>query len=249
MELQHIVDRYAEAIQVIDADPIFVAKPRKNLTYPSSMKAMTEPEVVRHVDAAWATHHPGEFLDPDVKRTGVAYPTLSRTNCDHVFTTDSLQSLPEWALEVKHPALIGSNGKRNDFTTAKMLSPFLKDRSLLHDVARLRAYPLARRHAVVGYAFIYDQASCDEAAKRHPMETSVIDEIRSVCDLNGGALDIRPLLDFAEAIIGMRGMLAAPRSQAHFEAWGHPAGGRGVVFGFEVRRPELDPGYDPRHPW
>ena len=249
MELQQIVDRYAEAIEAIDVDPTIIAKPRPKLTYPASLKAMTEPEVVRHVDVVWARLHPGEYLDAHVPRIGVKYPTLPRTTCDHVFTTDSIQELPEWAVEVKHPALIGSNGKRNDFTTAKMLSPFLKDRSLLHDVARLRAYPLARRHAVIGYSFIYDESTCDEAALRHPTEVDVIDEIRNVCELNGGALDIRPLLDFAEAIIGMRGMLAEPRSQAGFEAWEHPAGGRGVVFGFEVRRPELQPGYDSRHPW
>ena len=70
-----------------------------------------------------------------------------------------------------------------------------------------------------------------------------------VCDANGGSMTIRPLLEFAESILGLRGYLRGSRAQAEFTAWRHPAGGRGLVFGWEIRRPELEPDYDPRHPW
>ncbi|WP_454299696.1 hypothetical protein [Salana multivorans] len=63
-------------------------------------------------------------------------------------------------------------------------------------------------------------------------------------------LAVAPLIEFADAIMGLRGLTKGPRAEARFEAWSHPAGGTGVVFGWEIRpSPERDPEYDPRHPW
>ena len=105
--------------------------------------------------------------------------------------------------------------------------------------------------AVIGYCFDYDAASLAQARERHARDEgaqAVIDEIEAVVD-NSGPLRIRPLVEFADAIIGLRGWSVGPRAQATFEAWRHPAGGRGTVFGWEIRRPELDLEYDARHPW
>ena len=101
---------------------------------------------------------------------------------------------------------------------------------------------------VVGYAFEFSQETCDEAQRRFP-DAPQIAKIREVLDANGTALTMRPLLDFADSILLARGMVRAVRVEAPFEAWAHPAGGRGVVFGWEIRRPEMDEGFDPRHPW
>jgi len=257
VDLQTVVDRYAEALTVLDDTTEIVNENRRTKEpYPASLKSLWEAQVVAGVDRIWYEKHPTEFLDPSVPRVEIAYPTLDKTACDHVFSTKpdtSTETSPqaEWAIEVKHIALVGHNGKRGDHETSKMLSPYLKDRGMLHDVARLRHYRLARRHAVIGYAFSYDNATCAAAEKRHDSAVAreTIKNIRDLVRTNGGTLTVRPLQDFAESILGLRGYLKGTRAQTDFEAWRHPAGGVGVVWGWEVRRPELEPDWDPRHPW
>lgn len=163
---------------------------------------------------------------------------------------DEPQDEPEWGMEVKRLQFAGDNGKRNDYATAKVLSPFLKDRGVLHDAARLKHYGFTRRIAVLGYCFDYDSQTIAEARRRHssPQALSTIREIEKIVQSNG-PLRIRPLVEFADAILGLKGWSAGPRAQATFEAWTHPAGGHGTVFGWEIRRPELEVDYDPRHPW
>ena len=251
MELADIVIRYAQAFESIDkVTNTGRANQRTGASYRPGVKSLTETQAVAAVDAWWGANYPTDFTSPDASRLGVRYPTMeSVTKCDHVFSTGAPQAEPEWAIEWKNAQLVGDNGKRNDFVTGKVLSPFLKDRSILHDVLRLRTYPLARRHAVVGYGFDYSLESCQEARAIFPDEEERISNIEEVCRGNGGELSLRPLLDFAESILYVRGLIPGPRAQARFEAWAHPCAGRGVVFGWEVRRPELEEGFDPRHPW
>lgn len=251
MELPAIVARYAEALGSIDsvADGLR-ASGRTGDDHRPAVKTLTEPKTVAAVDAWWGDHYPQDFAQPELPRTGVRYPTMETvTACDHVFTTDSTDELPEWAIEWKRAQLVGNNGKRNDFAVSKVLSPFLKDRSILHDVLRLRTYPLGRRHAVVGYGFNHSLESCEEARQLFPDEAERIGHIEDVCRDNGGELSLRPLLDFAESILYVKGLIPGPRAESKFQAWAHPCGGRGIVFGWEVRRPELEEGFDPRHPW
>lgn len=251
MELSEIVARYAEALESLDTTTdTGRANQRTGATYKPGIKGLTEPQAVAAVDYWWGEQHPSDFTDPARDRLGVRYPTMeSVTKCDHVFSTDGSTGEAEWAIEWKNAQLVGDNGKRNDFITGKVLSPFLKDRSILHDVLRLRTYPLARRHAVVGYGFNYSLETCAIAREKFPDEEERIQNIEEVCRGNGGELSLRPLLDFAESILYVRGLIPGPRCQSSFEAWAHPCGGRGVVFGWEVRRPELEEGFDPRHPW
>jgi hypothetical protein len=251
MELKAIIARYALALESIDAiADAGVANPRTGVIYQPGVKSLSEPQAVAAVDAWWGENHPNDFSNPASSRLGVRYPSMeTATRCDHVFTTHAQETDPEWAIEWKRAQLVGDNGKRNDYLTSKVLSPFLKDRSILHDVLRLRTYPLARKHAVVGYGFNYSMETCEEARSRFPNETERIANIEEVCRGNGGELALKPLLDFAESILYVRGLVPGPRSEAAFEAWAHPCGGRGIVFGWEVRRPELEEGFDPRHPW
>lgn len=252
VDLQQIVERYAEAIEKVDADNMSAgANARTGVVYQAGFKSLNEEPALEAMDAAWEVLHPGER---QVHRVSVQYPRLPSTaKCDHVITTDGnpLEPPDEWGIEVKRLQFVGDNGKRNDYATTKTLSPYLKDRGMLHDAARLRAYGFTRRIAVVGYCFDYDSASVAEAAQRHTSAAArdVLAEIRKVLASNGGSLRTRPLIEFADAILVLRGMTTGPRAQAEFEAWRHPAGGRGVVFGWEVRRPHLEPDYDPRHPW
>ena len=251
MELQQIVERYAEAIQHVDATIAESgANTRTGVIYQLGFKSLNEEPAVDAIDDAWEHLHP---LERQVHTMKVRYPELPATaKVDHVISTDGIHPEDEWGIEVKRLQFVGDNGKRNDYATTKVLSPYLKDRGMLHDALRLREYGFTRRVAVIGYSFDYDKASWLEAMATHkdnPDARSVLAEIAKVLEVNGGHMSTRPLIEFADAIMGLRGLTSGPRAQAEFQAWRHPAGGRGVVFGWEVRRPQLEPDYDPRHPW
>lgn len=159
MDLQQIVERYAEAIAYVDEHTeILGANARTGVVYLPGFKSLNEEPALDALDAAWEVLHPAER---QVHQTRVRYPGLPATaKCDHVLTTDGVGfEGDEWGLEVKRLQVVGDNGKRNDYATTKVLSPYLKDRGMLHDAARLREYGFTRRIAVVAYSFDYDAAS------------------------------------------------------------------------------------------
>lgn len=251
VELQQIVERYAEAIRLVDganqATPGVNA--RTGAVYRNGFKSLSEQAAVEAIDDAWEVLHPNER---QTHATSVRYPGLRSTaKCDHVLTTDGQTGEDEWGMEVKRLQFVGDNGKRNDYAVGKVLSPYLKDRGLIHDALRLREHGFTRRVGVIAYSFDYDGPAVDEAERRHTSSASraITREVRRVLHANGGHLRTRPLIEFADAIMGLRGLTTGPRAQIAFEAWRHPAGGRGTIFGWEVRRPQLEPDYDPRHPW
>lgn len=250
VELREIVERYAEAIPRVDNGlTTSGVNPRTQMPYRVGFKTLNEAPAVEAIDREWEAQRPGERSQ---RSTNVPYPTLSRIHIDHVITTaGSSASVPEWGIEVKRLQHVGDNGRVNDYTTSKILSPYLKDRGLIHDALRLREHGFTRRVAVLGYSFDYDEASLQAARKAHssPDAAEVINEVGKVVHRNGGTLHTRPLIEFVDAIMSLRGLIVGPRAEARFEAWRHPAGGRGLVFGWEIRRPQLEPDYDPRHPW
>jgi hypothetical protein len=249
VELQQITDRYAEAIEHIDqAVSTSGVNTRTGVIYGLGFKTLNEEPAVDAIDDAWEQLHPGER---QLHRMKVRYPSLPATaKVDHVLTTDGNHaSDDEWGIEVKRLQFVGDNGKANDYATTKVLSPYLKDRGMLHDALRLREYGFTRRVAVIAYSFDYDKSSLAEAFRRHGPADPVLTEVAKVLAKNGGHMRTRPLIEFADAIMGLRGLTTGPRAETSFEAWRHPAGGRGIVFGWEVRRPQLEADYDPRHPW
>lgn len=251
MELQQIVDRYAEAIEYIDTDTDVVrANPRTGDVYHTSFKSLPETRALDAIDTAWEALHPDEFRTKAEERVGVRYPDIPRAKCDHVFSTEPTASgEPEWGIEVKKIEFVGNNGNANDYGVGKMLSPYLKDRGLLHDAARLRQHGFTHRIAVIGYVFNYDAASLADLRRLHPGEGKVISNVEAVLRRNGGALSSRPLIEFTDAILGLRGYLRGPRREAPFSAFRSPSAGRGIVFGWEISRPWREPEYDERHPW
>lgn len=250
MELQELVENFAAGLTELDSTESQTRfSPRTGEAYLPGVKSMTESGLVEAMNAWLGSRRTDMFVNEEAHSIGVPYPTLPRTKCDFVFSSVEPVEPPEWAVEVKNVTLIGNNGKRNDFAVAKVLSPFLKDRSLLHDVLRLRTYPLGRRHAAMGYSFSYDMETCAEARMRHPEYLEQIAEIEHVVKTNGNSLNVDPLLDFADGIMRVRNLITGPLVRVPFEAWRHPCGGRGVVFGWEVRRPQEDGTFDPRHPW
>lgn len=253
MELQTIVERYAQALAHVDADDTATvgSNRRTKEEYQPGIQPMTEALVVPMLDDAWEFLHPGERHASD---TEVRYPTTavpSTTKLDHVFSTDGLlDDEHEWGIEIKRLQFVGDNGVNGDHEVAKVLSPYLKDRGMLHDALRLRQYGFTRRVAIVGYGFDYSEQSLAQALAIHtePRAAATVKQIAKIVNRNGPLYN-RPLIEFADAILGLRGWVTGVRAQADFEAWRHPSGGTGVVFGWEVRRPEREKGYDPRHPW
>lgn len=250
VELSKIVGRYATALEAIDGETNAVgANARTGESYDASAKSLSEHQAVASIDEYWQRTW-DDFVEPAAQRLNVPYSNHpSSSKCDHVFTTDGAGRGPEWAIEVKRLQLIGNNGKANGYGAVKMLSPYLSERSMLHDAARLEHYDAARRHAVIGYSFDYSDSSCEQSERLHPDAVAVVANIRAAVKRNGGTLNSRPLVDFADAILRLRGFVSAPRAESRFEAWRHPTGGLGIVWGWEIRRKEKEPGYDHRHPW
>ena len=235
MELSEIVDRYAQAINAIDNMPLpGRINQRTKQRYLPGVKSMLEVDLIEHIAAAWETQHPSDFDFPGANRTQIPYPGQRRNKCDHVLTTDGVVGDPEWAVEAKYLHLVGDNGKRNDFAVTKALSPYLKDRSLYHDVVRLRETPMARRQAVIVISFNYSSQTCEEALRLHPSESERVHEIAETCRTNGGTLSVKPLIDFADGILRVRQLVQGSYTVSHFNAPRHPCGGTGVVVGWEI---------------
>jgi hypothetical protein len=256
VNLQSVVERLAECLEYIDVQPNMVGVNRRTgERYQPGVQALTESVVVPYLDQTWETLHPGER---PYHQFEVSYPTISsRSNLDLAFSTeDALQvdgcdaTEPEWGIEVKRLQFVGNNGKNGDYETAKVLSPYLKDRGMLHDAIRLREYGWTQRIAIIGYGFNYDEDSLTLGLARHSTERAIetLTNIKNLVE-RSGPLHLRTLVEFADAILGLRGLSKGARVETGFEAWTHPAGGRGIVFGWEVRRPERELGFDPRHPW
>jgi hypothetical protein len=237
MELQTIVDRYAEGLTAIDTETVFArANQRTKEMYLPGLKTLSEAMVIDELDKWWAREYLSDFVSDSAHQVQVPFLGGSKNKCDQVITTVGQEDEPEWAIEAKFLQLVGDNGKRSDFAVAKAISPYLKDRSLYHDVLKLRQNPIARRLAVVGFSFTYDQSTCTKALSLHPDEEQRIGEILNVCLQNGGDLSVRPLVEFADGIFRVRELVEGQYCRSNFEAWRHPCGGRGVVFGWEVRK-------------
>lgn len=254
MELQTILDRYAEAIESIDRRPPTPGQNRRTQTsYHPGFLSLDERVAIRSIDETWTFLHPNELR---VHRYEVPYPSTvglndRTTKLDHMIDTRPTAEGPtEWGIEVKRLQSVGDNGGVNDFVTTKVLSPYLKDRGMLHDALRLREYGFTNRVAVIGYGFSYTENSLEEARLRFqdPSELAVIKKIATSV-ARSGPMTLDPLVEFADAILRLRGYTRGPRAQQTFTAWTHPAGGHGLLFGWEIRRPREEAGFDPRHPW
>jgi len=99
-----------------------------------------------------------------------------------------------------------------------------------------------------GPAFDYTEDSLAEARRRHPFHLGRIRETDRLRMANLGVLSIEPLMSVAFAMLAGRYWITGTIERATFEAWRHPCGGRGVVYGMELINPATAL-VDPRHPW
>lgn len=202
---------------------------------------MYEDAVAVEVAEWWREAYPTDFQPEIAVELQMSYPTLEGGSCDLVFSSDGKWlPEPEWAIEIKRIQLVGNNGKNNDYGLAKVLSPFLKDRSLTHDLRRQRTHAFARRHACVGYVFNYDFVSLEEARSLHPDKEVVIENLKQVLygnDKTTGVLRGEDLVNAADAMFRKDDLVVGDLVVEPFHGlWRHPCGGNGVVFAWEVRK-------------
>jgi hypothetical protein len=250
VDLRQIVSRVSEGLVAVDNSTTAIRFNRRNgEVYDPGVKTLSEPDFVAELALWWEGAYPSDFVsvgkscqcstsrgsNPELEHN---YTNTPRAKCDFRFSSDgSAMEMPEWAIEFKHIALVGNNGKNNDYGVAKMLSPYLKDRSLLHDIERMRHDPQGKKQAVIGYCFEYSFESLDFAEKIHPGKLDVIGNIRSVCrsvDRSRGVYSPLDLIDFAGEIYTKRGLVSPVVSSAFSSAWKHPAGGDGHIFAWQL---------------
>ena len=241
MDIGAILDRFVEGLTSIDSLSRMPGQnSRTGQTYLAGLAAMLEKHAVLAVKDWWDRAYPRDFPDGQPMLVEVPYSSTARgEKVDMVFSSaKSDATFPEWAVEVKRLQLIGDNGKNNDYAVAKTISPYLKDRSILHDVERLRANSIGHKKAVVVYGFEYDFLTCAEALTHHPTETVRIKNIRDVCYKNdpvNGILHLDPMIEIMNNFLLAHKLVVGPVVIRPFNGvWRHPCGGDGKVFGWQV---------------
>ena len=174
MELEEIVNRIAELIPVVDSTTDIQVRNRRNKRpYVKGVATLFEPQFTKEVVRCWQKEFPSELSWINDEHP---YPD-SRETCDLVITDSSVDvefGSFEWAIELKFLRLVGNNGNNNDYVMQKAISPFLKDRSLVHDIEKLKMATFGKRKAVIFYGFDYNLESVEHARE---MCEKIIDSI------------------------------------------------------------------------
>lgn len=237
MDLRQIVSRVAEGLTAIDAlDQGGRSNRRTGKPYLKGLKTMSEHEVTTGLVAWWPGAHPEDFGEGVEIVSETPYPHSPRDRCD-IVVREINSGKPVWAIEVKHIALVGDNGKNNDYGVTKMLSPYLKDRSLRHDVIRLRDSGFGCSSATVVYSFSYSPQTVKEALSRYPMHSDRIrelDHVRESAQDEKGSYSIGPMVKLATHMLTTEGLVQATAEAEFSGAWAHPCGGMGIVAAWRV---------------
>ena len=240
MDIDQIINRFASGLVSVDSSTSHKSSnSRTGEVYLPGVKTMSEPNFVKELVTWWLHSSPTDFSPANAIDREIPYKNIPRAKCDLILSSDgSPLSTPEWAIEVKHISLVGNNGKNNDFGVAKILSPYLKDRSLIHDIERLSNFGVGKHKAVIGYCFDYSFETCKEALGKHSEYTDYINNIMEVCKKNDpkqGMYSAVPMIKFADEIFLNRGLVHPVKIVEFKDAWRHPCGGSGVIFGWELR--------------
>ena len=252
MELTLIVERIAEGLPIVDArTKVQRHNQRTKQPYLQGVKTLLEWQFVDALMDWWFSTYPSDFNTSEpqpwaVQRLYSSAKTargklISKDACDLVLATGtSTLKSPEWALEIKHIALVGDNGKTNDYPIPKLLSPYLKDRSLMHDIDKLMNSALADKKAVIGYCFNYDATTIAQAAALFPAENTkngrvynLLRTCKSVDPL-GMKYSSSIVVEFTDRIFQVEKLVTPVISRSFNGAWRHPMGGEGDVFAWQI---------------
>jgi len=238
MDITQIVERLAEGLAYLDKnDNSPRASQRTGEFYNPGVPSMTERIFTNNLAHWWRNAFPTDIESGYSLITEHPYPRWhGRGNCDLAIIDQNSNAL--WAIEVKRIQFVGDNGKNNDFGLAKVLSPYNKDRSVVHDVFRLRDSKLSINSVAVAYGFEYSFETCDEALRRHPNEQVRIENLRDVCkkeNATTGEYQLNPMLEMLNDYLVGKNLTDEKVVKDFHNVWRHPCGGQGKVAGWQVK--------------
>ncbi len=263
MELKEIVERIAELIPVIDSTTTIQNHNRRNKRpYVKGVATLFEPQFTRELVRCWQSEYPSDLQHIQDE---YSYPD-GRETCDIVLSDANHSTSSEdfeWAIELKYLRLVGNNGNNNDYVMQKAISPFLKDRSLVHDIEKLKKASFATRRAVIFYGFDYDgnsgshaEALCERISNsigendyyvEYPeqLEKFLDDDlvptprnlrrvISSVCKY-GDSYSLESVTKVIDAFLRVNSISSGDAKVSHFSGLErHPCGQFGRVVGWEI---------------
>ena len=270
MELKQIVGRITESIPMIDSTTQIQNHNRRNKRpYIKGVPTLWEPQFVKELVGWWRKNHGDELSDINDE---FPYPTGTTARgrgetCDVVLTgedTEVIWGNYEWAVEIKYLRLVGNNGNNNDYVMQKAISPYLKDRSLVHDIEKIKGASFAKRRAVVFYGFEFDSDSVQHAEEvcikiresmgesdfyieqpdeldlfyskdMDPIPRNLGRVIRSV-DVGGGTYSLEPMTEIIDSFLRIKGLSTGDPEVRTFDGLQrHPCGRFGRVVGWEIK--------------
>ena len=237
-DVRDLVAEVALSIPIVDQNTTEVTYPRDKSKPPylQGMATMPEyvavPEIVQDI----AARNVGAVVVQgcEVRFQQLPHGAKKYPRCDAVLTV-AKPSTEDWAIEFKRIQFLGDNGKNNDYGFQKLFSPYLKDRSLLHDCSSLAQSGLGDRRFVVGWSFRHSLPLLNEALSRHPQHADRVQSARKVCALETNSrLDPEVGVEMVNAFLHQQGLVQDFASAPFTGAWRHPIGGDGLVFGWEL---------------
>ncbi len=240
MEFELIIDRIKEGLEYIDANTQIINSNRRdrNIIYLRGLKTLFETQITQELVNWWLMSYPNDFNNTHQLINEHAYPDINNASCDLVFSSREYNiGQFEWALELKYIQLVGDNEKNNDHTIQKVLSPYLKDRSLFHDVTRLSQSAISEKRAVIGFGFEYNNELMQSLRDIHPNEHerhSNLEKVLNSNDPNNGVYNLEPLINLVERNLMAEGLIQQNAVVRNFNAFSHPCGGHGKVFGWKI---------------
>ena len=264
MELNEVVERIASLIPEVDSTTEIQNRNRRTKRpYVKGVATLFEPQFTKELVRCWSSECDGElsFIDDEYP-----YPD-SRDTCDLVIT-DAKEELAfgrfEWAIEIKYLRLVGNNGNNNDYVMQKAISPFLKDRSLVHDIEKLKHAAFSTRKAVIFYGFDYDANSVEHAEgmcekivesignsefyveNPEQLERFLDDDLNptprnlgrviSSVSKHGNSYSLDSVTGVIDAFLRINGISTGDPTVAHFSGLErHPCGQFGRVVGWEIK--------------
>jgi hypothetical protein len=240
MEFELVIDRIKEGLEYIDFNTQIINANRRdrNIIYLRGLKTLFETQITQELVNWWLISYPNDFNNTHQLTNEHTYPDIINASCDLVFSSREYNiNRFEWAIELKYIQLVGDNGKNNDHTIQKVLSPYLKDRSLFHDVKRLSQSLISEKKAVIGFGFEYDNEKIDFLRNIHPNEHERHTNLQRVLNSNdpyNGIYNLEPLIKLVERNLMGEGLIQENAEVRNFNAFSHPCGGYGKVFGWEI---------------
>jgi hypothetical protein len=246
MEVESIIDFFSEYSRFRDSNPLPLPEKVKN-KYIRSFMNTTETATTSDF-RKWLRENYSKTIV--VSEDEVPYPPpFSRKRCDVCFSGSDAQTsnyIWEWGVEFKRIQFWGNNGKGNDYGTAKLISPYDRDRSMIHDAKRLALnFKKSKRKVLILYGFESDQNLISSALKRenekeikNKINVSFIKNLQKLLNAEDKKeLKLAPLCQIFEATMKILhpNITIIPSGNLQIgEFTGHPTGGNLAVKAYEI---------------